>query len=102
MSSTSQAASTSTTKVTVGMVDYRFKLSLKTVHKGTVVFVVSNKGKVPHIFSIQRLHAITPLMQPGQRHSLRVRFTKTGRYYYFCPVDNHVLYGMAGYLRVIA
>ena len=38
----------------------------------------------------------------SQRHTLRVRFTKTGRYYYFCPVDNHVLYGMAGYLRVIA
>ncbi len=102
MSPTSQAASTTTTKVTVGMVDYRFKLSLKTVHKGTVVFVVSNKGKVPHIFSIQRVHAVTPLMQPGQRHTLRVRFTKTGRYYYLCPVDNHVLYGMAGYLRVIA
>jgi len=98
-SSSGQAA---TTKVTVGMVEYRFKLSTKTVHKGTVVFTVINEGQVPHIFEIQRLHKITPLLQPRQRYTLRVKFTKPGRYYYLCPVDNHVLYGMTGYLRVIA
>ncbi len=98
-SSSGQAA---TTKVTVGMVEYRFKLSTKTVHEGTVVFTVINKGQVPHIFEIQRLHKVTPLLQPRQRYTLRVKFTKPGRYYYLCPVDNHVLYGMTGYLRVIA
>ncbi len=98
-SSSGQAA---TTKVTVGMVEYRFKLSTKTVHKGTVVFTVINEGQVPHTFEIQRLHKITPLLQPRQRYTLRVKFTKPGRYYYLCPVDNHVLYGMTGYLRVIA
>ena len=84
------------------MVDYRFKLSVKTVHKGTVVFVVVNRGMVPHVFSIPRVHTLTPLMQPGQRHTVRVRFAKAGRYYYLCPVDNHVLYGMSGYQKVIA
>jgi len=84
------------------MVEYRFKLSTKTVHEGTVVFTVINKGQVPHIFEIQRLHKVTPLLQPRQRYTLRVKFTKPGRYYYLCPVDNHVLYGMTGYLRVIA
>jgi uncharacterized cupredoxin-like copper-binding protein len=83
------------------MVDYRFRLSTKTVHKGTVVFSVVNKGEVPHIFEIQSLQKETVLLQAGQRATLRVRFRKTGRYYYLCPVGNHVLYGMTGYLRVI-
>jgi plastocyanin len=98
----SSSGTTATTKVTVNMVDYRFRLSTKTVHKGTVVFTVINKGQVPHIFEIQRLRKQTPLLQRGQRARLRVRFLKTGRYYYVCPVDNHVLYGMAGYLRVVS
>jgi uncharacterized cupredoxin-like copper-binding protein len=96
----SSSGTTATTKVTVKMVDYRFRLSTKTVHKGTVVFTVINRGEVPHIFEIQRLSKQTPLLQPGQRATLRVRFRKAGRYYYLCPVGNHVLYGMAGYLRV--
>lgn len=100
MSSSSGTAAT--TRVTVKMVDYRFRLSTKTVHKGTVIFTVINKGQVPHIFEIQRLSKQTPLVQSGQRATLRVRFRKAGRYYYVCPVDNHVLYGMAGYLRVVS
>jgi plastocyanin len=90
------------TRVTATMVDYRFRLSQRTVHTGTVVFSVVNKGELPHTFEIQRLHRITPLLQPGQRATLRVSFKKPGRYYYLCTVGNHVLYGMAGYLRVIA
>jgi uncharacterized cupredoxin-like copper-binding protein len=96
----SSSGTTATTKVTVKMVDYRFRLSTKTVHKGTVVFTVINRGQVPHIFEIQRLSKQTRLLQPGQRAILRVRFRKAGRYYYLCPVGNHVLYGMAGYLHV--
>jgi plastocyanin len=96
----SSPGTTDTMKVTVKMVDYRFRLSTKTVHKGTVVFTVINRGQVPHIFEIQRLGKQTPLLQPGQRATLRVRFRKAGRYYYLCPVGNHVLYGMAGNLRV--
>jgi uncharacterized cupredoxin-like copper-binding protein len=98
--SSSSSGTTAVTKVTVKMVDYRFRLSTKTVHKGTVVFTVINKGQVPHIFEIQRLRKQTALLQPGQRATLRVRFLKVGRYYYLCPVGNHVLYGMTGYLRV--
>jgi plastocyanin len=96
----SSSGTTATTRVTVKMVDYRFRLSTKTVGKGTVLFIVINKGQVAHIFEIQRLSRQTPLLQPGQRATLRVRFRKAGRYYYLCPVGNHVLYGMAGNLRV--
>ncbi len=91
----------SVTNVTVTMLEYRFKLSANTVHVGTVVFTVVNKGQLPHTFEVQRLTAITPLLQAGERAKLRVRFAKPGRYYYLCTVDNHVLFGMAGYLRVV-
>ena len=91
---------TTVTKVTVTMTDYRFRLSLNRVHRGTVVFTVVNKGQVGHIFEVQALRKVTPLLQPGGRATLRVTFRKPGRYYYLCPVDNHVLYGMTGYLRV--
>jgi plastocyanin len=95
------ARSPATTKVTVTATDYRFRLSLKTVRVGTVVFTVVNKGEVPHNFKMQRLNAVTRLLQAGERGTLRVRFKKPGRYYYLCTVDNHVLFGMAGYLRVV-
>jgi plastocyanin len=95
------ATSTATTKVTVSATDYRFKLSVKTVHVGTVAFTVVNRGEVPHNFKVQRLNSVTRLLQAGDRGTLRVRFRKPGRYYYLCTVDNHVLFGMAGYLRVV-
>jgi plastocyanin len=90
------------TRVTVKMVEYRFVLSVKKVRTGTVVFIVINKGQLAHIFAIPRLHKITPLMQPGRRYTLRVKFGKRGRYDYICPVGAHVQYGMAGTLRVTA
>ena len=49
-SSQAPAATSATTRVTVGMVEYRFRLSVKTVHTGTVIFTVINKGQAPHIF----------------------------------------------------
>lgn len=88
------------TRVTVNMIEYQFRLSVKKVPRGTVVFTVVNKGELAHIFEIPRLHKITPLLQPGQRAKLRVTFRKAGRYYYICPVGAHVQFGMAGYLKV--
>jgi plastocyanin len=95
------ARSPATTRVTVTATDFRSKLSVKSVRVGTVLFTVVNKGEVPHNFKVQRLNAVTSLLQAGDRGTLRVRFRKPGRYYYLCTVDNHVLFGMAGYLRVV-
>jgi uncharacterized cupredoxin-like copper-binding protein len=89
-------------KITVRMVEYQFRLSVKHVRKGTVVFTVVNKGELGHIFEVPRLHKKTPLLQPGQRTTIRVAFRKPGRYYYICPVGAHVQFGMAGYLKVTA
>jgi plastocyanin len=88
--------------VTVKMTEYRFALSVKKVPTGQVVFTVVNSGQLPHIFEIQRLHRLTPLMQPGRRYVMRVTFTKPGKYYYLCPVGAHVQYGMFGTLPVVA
>jgi plastocyanin len=86
--------------VTVKMTEYRFRLSTSTVHKGTVVFTIVNKGQLQHIFEIQRLGKVSSLVQPGRRTTLRVTFKKTGIYYYLCPVGAHVQYGMFGNLHV--
>jgi plastocyanin len=90
------------TRVTVKMTEYHFALSVKKVPTGLVVFTVVNSGQLPHIFEIQRLKRVTPLMQPGRRYVMRVTFTKPGKYYYLCPVGAHVQYGMFGTLPVVA
>jgi uncharacterized cupredoxin-like copper-binding protein len=99
---TAHADRAQVTRVTVRMVEYQFRLSVKHVRKGTVVFTVVNKGELGHIFEVPRLHKKTPLLQPGQRATIRVTFSKPGRYYYICPVGAHVQFGMAGYLKVTA
>lgn len=88
--------------VTVKMTEYHFALSVKKLPTGPVVFTVVNSGQLPHIFEIQRLHKVTPLMQPGHRYVMRVTFKKPGKYYYLCPVGAHVQYGMFGTLPVVA
>ena len=88
------------TRVTVKMTEYRFRLSVNHVPKGTVVFTVVNKGQLPHTFAIQRLQKVTPVIQPGGRYLMRVTFRKAGKYYYLCTVGAHVQYGMFGNLRV--
>ena len=86
--------------VTVKMTEYRFRLSTNTVHPGTVVFTIINKGQIQHDFSIQKLGKISSLVQPGHKTTMRVTFKKTGTYYYLCAVGAHVQYGMFGNLHV--
>lgn len=86
--------------VTVKMSEYRFRLSTSTVHPGTVVFTIINKGQIPHDFSIQKLDKVSSLVQPGHTTTLRVTLKRTGTYYYLCTVGAHVQYGMYGNLHV--
>jgi plastocyanin len=86
--------------VTVKMTEYRFRLSTNTVHKGTVVFTIQNRGQLPHTFAIQKLQKVSSLVQAGRTTTMRVTFRKTGKYYYLCTVGAHVQYGMFGNLRV--
>jgi plastocyanin len=94
------AQTSSVQRVTVKMTEYHFRLSTNTVHTGTVVFTIVNKGEIPHDFAVQRLQKVSSLVQPGSKTTMRVTFKKAGKYYYLCTVGAHVQYGMFGNLRV--
>jgi plastocyanin len=97
---TSRAHAATVQRVTVKMSEYRFRLSTTTVHRGTVVFTIINKGQIPHDFSIQKLSKVSDLVQSGDKTTMRVTFKKAGTYYYLCTVGAHVQYGMFGNLHV--
>ena len=73
-------------------------LTPKTVHRGTVTFLVVNDGKRAHDFKIAGKR--TTLIAPGQSAKLTVTLSKPGSYVYFCTVAGHAVAGMKGFLRV--
>jgi uncharacterized cupredoxin-like copper-binding protein len=87
-----------TTKVTVLASEFKFKLSRKTVPVGVVIFRVVNKGKIKHDFKIHGKK--TPLIKAGKSATLKVVFSKKGRYAYLCTVPGHARAGMKGVLAV--
>ena len=68
------------THVTVNATDFRFKLSTHHAVTGTVIFTVSNRGKVSHDFKIAGKK--TRRLSHGHSATLRVKFSKKGRYPY--------------------
>lgn len=95
---TTRTAAT-TVKVTAGSpTEFRFKLSKTVVHKGVVLFRVTNNGQLPHDFKIAGKR--TPLLQHGKTKTLRIVFKRAGRYHYLCTVSGHAAAGMKGVLRV--
>ena len=69
-----------TTRVTVTATDSTFTLSKRSGPTGRVIFTVTNKGKLAHDFKIAGNK--TPLLSPGHSATLRVTFSKKGRYPY--------------------
>jgi uncharacterized cupredoxin-like copper-binding protein len=92
------AGHTAATRVAVVAKEFAFKLSKRTVAKGTVVFTVVNKGHVAHDFKIAGKK--TPMLQPGKKATLKVVFRKAGKYRYLCTVPGHAAAGMKGTLTV--
>jgi len=78
--------------------EFHFSLTKKTVPKGTVTFLVMNKGNVPHDFKIAG-HK-TKLLSPGQSQTLKVTCLKAGKYPFLCTVTGHAVAGMKGILAV--
>jgi uncharacterized cupredoxin-like copper-binding protein len=101
-SETSHPASRSeaTTRVTVTATDSKFRLSKRSAPTGRVIFTVINKGKVSHDFKIARKK--TPLLTPGHSATLRVTFSKKGRYPYLSTVSGQASAGMKGIFVVVA
>ena len=91
-------ASEVTTKVTVAASEFKFKLSRTSVPVGTVIFTVVNRGKISHDFKIAGKK--TKSLLPGQKATLKVKFSKKGRYTYICSIPGHAGAGMKGVLAV--
>jgi uncharacterized cupredoxin-like copper-binding protein len=85
--------------VNVTATEWAFKLSKRSVPVGTtVVFKVTNKGKIGHDFKIAGKK--TKLLNPGQSQSITVKFTKKGTFSYICTVTGHAKLGMQGKFAV--
>lgn len=95
----SRQAASATVTVTAGKPsELRFTLAPKSVAKGTVVFNVSNKGKLEHDFKISGKK--TPRLASAKKATLSVTFKKAGRFPYLCTVPGHAAGGMKGVLVV--
>jgi plastocyanin len=92
--------SMATTRVTVTATDSKFTLSKRSVPAGTVIFTVTNKGKFSHDFKIAAKK--TPLLAPGRSATLRVTFSRKGRYPYLSTVSGQASHGMKGVFSVVA
>jgi uncharacterized cupredoxin-like copper-binding protein len=75
--------------------EFKFKLSkIKIPAIGTVVFTVTNRGKIGHDFTINGKK--TPVIAPGKSAKLTVVFKKKGSYVFKCSVKGHADAGMIG------
>jgi nitrite reductase (NO-forming) len=79
--------------VTVKATEYKFALSRKSGHHGTVIFKVVNKGHIAHDFKIAGKK--TAKLAPGKSATLKVTLRK-GSYRYICTVAGHATLGMKG------
>jgi plastocyanin len=96
-----QQATRATTVVTVTAgkpSEFLFALSTTKEPVGTVSFMVTYGGTVPHDFQISGQK--TKLLSPGQSQTLTVSFSKAGSFAYICTVPGHAAAGMNGVLKV--
>ncbi len=95
------AADATTVNVTAGKPsEFRFILSRKTIVKGVTTFKVTNKGKIDHNFKIAGRK--TRILKAGKTATLRIIFTKTGKFPFLCTEPGHAAGGMKGTLTVKA
>jgi plastocyanin len=92
---TQSNAALPTTTVRVVTTEYKFALSRKTVPVGTVIFVIVNKGQLPHnmAFNGPVVYKRAPLVDPGSFYRFKVVFKKPGTYRFVC--SPHFKLGMA-------
>jgi uncharacterized cupredoxin-like copper-binding protein len=79
--------------VTVKATEFKFALSRKSGHHGTIIFKVVNKGHIQHDFKIAGKN--TAMLAPGKSATLKVTLRK-GSYKYICTVPGHAAAGMKG------
>ena len=94
----SSNASQAVSRVSVAATDFKFALSRRSAPIGTVIFTVTNKGKKPHDFKIDGKK--TSPLAPGHSATLRVTFSKQGRYPYLSTISGQAAAGMKGVFTV--
>ena len=93
------AASATPQRVTVGMSEFKFAVTPKTVKKNAVItFALTNKGTIGHDFKVGGKK--TAIIPAGKKGALKVTFKKAGRYPYLCTLPSHAAAGMKGVLVV--
>lgn len=92
-------------QISVRLSEWNVELSAPSVAAGTVTFVVTNAGSIPHAFEIEGrgIEKETATIQPGTNATLTVSL-KAGSYEVYCPVgnDSHRKLGMTSKLQVAA
>jgi uncharacterized cupredoxin-like copper-binding protein len=93
-SATTAASTTDTVKAT----EFKYALSKSTVSRGTVTFKIKNSGHLKHDFKINGKKST--MLSPGASTTLKVSFSKAGKFSYICTVAGHAQAGMKGKLTV--
>jgi uncharacterized cupredoxin-like copper-binding protein len=93
---------TNAATLSVTATDFRFKIIPSAGLRAgqTATFVVKNRGGEAHDFKIAGKK--TRVLLPGQSARLNVKFTRAGKYQYFCTVGRHYQLGMKGTYTVRA
>jgi uncharacterized cupredoxin-like copper-binding protein len=89
---------TRATTIKVSTHNSRYVLSAKTAPRGVVIFKVTNPASQPHDFHIKG--RTTRLLRTGQSATLRVTFTRKGRYPYKDTFDHHAQFGCRGVFTI--
>ena len=93
-----KASPEATTRVKVTASEFKYVLSRKTAPRGTIVFTLVNRGKLPHDFKIAGKR--TAKIGPGKTATLKVTIAAKGKRAYLCTVPGHAPAGMKGVFAV--
>ena len=118
LASGAPATAAKKTTVNVGLVEFKVQPSKKKVRRGTVKFVVRNKGRTVHNFVVLRTNRApnklptaggrareigrvgkTRDLRPGMRQNLSLKLKK-GKYVLICNIPGHYGSGMFTKFRV--
>ncbi len=86
-------------RVAVGMTEFKFAVTPKTVRKNALItFALTNRGAIGHDFRVGGKKSA--VIGAGTKGTLKVTFKKAGRYPYLCTLPSHAAAGMKGVLVV--
>ena len=104
LAAASRPAADTPVQVTVRLSEWKVELSQQAIASGTVRFVVTNAGTIPHAFEVEGrgIEKETATIQPGASDTLTLTLTP-GTYEAYCPVgeDSHKKLGMESHLKVV-